>query len=70
MLNNSNSAINKNESPPATTITENKTTVNEIVNMLRSSICKKETKKEMIVSELIPIQVKLCEAWKKFKVSV
>ena len=65
---NTSKSTNKNDMP-ITTITENGTTGNEIVNMLRSSIGKKEQKKEIIVSELVPIQVKLCEAWKKFKVS-
>ena len=65
---NTSKSTNKNDMP-TTTITENETTGNEIVNMLRSSIGKKEQKKEIIVSELVPIQVKLCEAWKKFKVS-
>jgi len=53
--------------PTSTTIAGSETSGNEIVNMLRSSIGKKETKK-VITSELVPMQVQLCEAWKKFKV--
>nr|CAD2202263.1 unnamed protein product [Meloidogyne enterolobii] len=52
--------------PTSTTIAGSETSGNEIVNMLRSSIGKKETKK-VITSELVPMQVQLCEAWKKFK---
>ncbi|CAK5125558.1 unnamed protein product [Meloidogyne enterolobii] len=52
--------------PTSTTIAGSETSGNEIVNMLRSSIGKKETKK-VITAELVPMQVQLCEAWKKFK---
>uniref|UniRef100_A0A915N064 mRNA-decapping enzyme 2 n=1 Tax=Meloidogyne javanica TaxID=6303 RepID=A0A915N064_MELJA len=59
-------SIMKDDIPTSTTIAGSETSGNEIVNMLRSSIGKKETKK-IITSELVPMQVQLCEAWKKFK---
>nr|CAD2167092.1 unnamed protein product [Meloidogyne enterolobii] len=60
-------SIMKDDIPtPTSTIAGSETSGNEIVNMLRSSIGKKETKK-VITSELVPMQVQLCEAWKKFK---
>ncbi|KAL7074845.1 hypothetical protein ACQ4LE_005592 [Meloidogyne hapla] len=66
MVNTPKSTIKTDVTTP-TTITGNESTGNEIVNMLRSSIGKKEPKKEIVASELVPIQVQLCEAWKKFK---